>query len=44
VSERITDSSPFRAELARPTDKVAVVALAGEVDLCTAPKFHEKLI
>ena len=33
----------FRADLTRPLGDVAVVTLAGEVDLSTAPKFDEAL-
>ncbi len=38
------DRPQFRVELGRPTDGLAVVTLAGEVDLYTAPKFHEVLL
>jgi anti-sigma B factor antagonist len=34
----------FRAELSRPTESIAVVTLAGEVDLYTAPEFREVLL
>ena len=44
VTEHLTESPPFRAELARPTGDIAVVALSGEVDLYTAPEFHETLL
>jgi anti-sigma B factor antagonist len=33
----------FRADLTRPSDALAVVTLAGEVDIFTAPKFDEAL-
>lgn len=44
MTEHLTESPPFRAELARPTDDIAVVTLSGEVDLYTAPEFHETLL
>ena len=34
----------FRTELTRPRDGLAVVTIVGEVDLYTAPKFHEVLL
>lgn len=40
----MTDRPQFHVELARPTDDLAVVTLAGEVDLYTAPQFHEVLV
>jgi anti-sigma B factor antagonist len=33
----------FRADLTRRSDRLAVVTVAGEVDLFTAPKFDEML-
>ena len=38
------DGPQFHVELTRPRDGVAVVTLQGEVDLYTAPKFHELLL
>ncbi len=38
------DSPQFHVELQRPTDGLALVTLAGEVDLYTAPKFREVLL
>ena len=40
----MTDRPQFDVELSRPTDDLAVVALSGEVDLYTAPRFHETLL
>ncbi len=40
----LEDRPQFHAELTRQTGDVAVVTLAGEVDLYTAPEFREVLL
>jgi anti-sigma B factor antagonist len=40
----VTDRPQFDVELNRPTDGLAVVTLLGEVDLYTAPRFHDVLL
>jgi anti-sigma B factor antagonist len=40
----MADGQQFAVTLERPTDDVAVVILAGEVDLYTAPRFREVLL
>jgi anti-anti-sigma factor len=40
----LTDGSQFHVELRRPTDEVAVVKLAGEVDMETGPAFEEAVL
>jgi anti-sigma B factor antagonist len=40
----LTDGSQFHLELRRPTDGLAVIKLAGEVDMATGPAFEEALL
>ena len=40
----MADGQQFAVTLERPTNDVAVVILAGEVDLYTAPRFREVLL
>jgi anti-sigma B factor antagonist len=42
--EFVKDRPQFLAKLVRRSDDVAVVTLAGEVDLYTAPEFREVLL
>jgi anti-sigma B factor antagonist len=42
--ERTDESSRFFVETHRPSREVAIVQAVGEIDLHTAPQFHEALV
>jgi anti-sigma B factor antagonist len=40
----VTDPQQFRVELTHPRDELALLALAGEIDLYSGPQFHKVLL